>query len=168
MEDNLAVARVESDAEPHRRRAAHLYGLIITGAVLATAPDSYRLIRVALILAGTLAVYWAAETYAHWNAKRAHVGRPLNAGERRQIMLDGWPMVAASGVPLLCLAIEAVLGLETSVAIRITLVINSVLLFGAGWQTGKASGLTGSRLLLDCAFAGLLGVAMIVLKTLLH
>ena len=61
----------------HRRRAANLYGLIISGAVLATAPDDIRLARVALLLFGTLLVYWAAETYVHWIAtsRAMSVGR---------------------------------------------------------------------------------------------
>jgi len=33
-------------SDPHRRRAGHLYGLIISGAVLATAPDDFRLARI--------------------------------------------------------------------------------------------------------------------------
>ena len=168
MEDDVTAVRAVPEADRHRRRAAHLYGLIITGAVLATASDSYRIGRVALILLATLAVYWAAESYAHWNAARAHVRRPLNRAEQRMILHDGWPMVAASGVPLLCLALEAVVGVETSVAIKITLAVNSVVLFVTGWQMGRDAGVTGSRLFIDSAIAGLLGLSLIVLKSLLH
>ena len=168
MQDDVTAVRDVPEADPHRRRGAHLYGLIITGAVLATASDSYRIGRVALMLLATLAVYWAAETYAHWNVTRAHRGRPLNRAERRMIMYDGWPMVAASGVSLLCLALEAVVGVETSVAIRITLAVNAVVLFVTGWQLGKDAGLTGRRLVFDSALAGLLGVSLIAFKSLLH
>ena len=45
-------------SDPHRRRAAYLYGLIISGAVLATAPDEFRLIRVGVLLLVTLCIYW--------------------------------------------------------------------------------------------------------------
>ena len=76
----------EPEADPHRRRAAHLYGLIVTGAVLATASDDFRLSRVALLLLSTLAIYWAAESYVHWTATRAHLRRPLSSDERRMIM----------------------------------------------------------------------------------
>ncbi|MGD9954522.1 MAG: hypothetical protein AB7V23_00495, partial [Candidatus Nanopelagicales bacterium] len=54
--------------DPHRRRSAHLYGLIVSGAVLATAPESFRISRVAFMLVATLAIYWIAETYVHWIA----------------------------------------------------------------------------------------------------
>src|SRR4051794_22779975 len=116
MEDYVAPYPEGAEADHHRRRAAHLYGLIVTGAVLATASDDFRLSRVALLLLSTLAIYWAAETYVHWSATRAHVHRPLTPDERRMIVRDGWPLVAACAVPMLCLTLEALLQVETSVA----------------------------------------------------
>jgi len=155
-------------SDPHRRRAAHLYGLIISGAVLATAPDEFRLVRVAVLLLGTLCIYWAAETYVHWMASRTLLRRDLTREERRGVALDGWPLVAASAIPLAALALEALLGIETKVALDITLAVNAVMLFVIGWRMGKVSGLTGPRLVLAAGIAGLLGVTMIALKTLMH
>lgn len=152
----------------HRRRASHLYGLIISGAVLATAPDDFRLARVAVLLLFTLCIYWAAETYVHLMAARTLLRRDLTGAERRGIVVDGWPLVAASAIPLAALAIEALLGMETKIALDITLGVNSVLLFVVGWQMSKAGGLSGARLVLSATVAGLLGFTMIVLKTLLH
>ena len=83
-------------------------------------------------------------------------------------MRDGWPLVAACAVPLLCLTLEALLGVETSVALDVTLALNALLLFFTGWQMGEAGGLTGARLALSSLVAGLLGVALIALKSLLH
>ena len=155
-------------SDPHRRRAAHLYGLIISGAVLASAPDEFRLVRVAVLLLGTLCIYWFAETYVHLMAARTHLRRMLTRPERRHIVVDGWPLVAASAVPLTALAIEAVLGMETKVALDLTLAVNAVMLFLVGWRMGKVSGLTGGRLVFAAGVAGLLGVTMIGLKTLMH
>jgi len=154
--------------DPHRRRAGHLYGLIISGAVLATAPDEFRLVRVAVLLLGTLCIYWAAETYVHWMASRTLLRRDLTRDERRSIVVDGWPLVAASAVPLAALALEAVFRVETKIALDITLAVNAVLLFVIGWRMGRDSGLTGPRLVLAAGVAGLLGVTMIALKTLMH
>ena len=53
-----------------RSKASALYGLIIAGAVLATASPTARLGFVALSLVATLAVYWIAETYVHFMAER--------------------------------------------------------------------------------------------------
>ena len=53
------------------------------------------------------------------------------------IVRDGWPLVAACGVPLLFLGLEALVGMETSVALDLTLAVNAVLLFIIGWQMGE-------------------------------
>ncbi len=155
-------------SDPHRRRASHLYGLIISGAVLATAPDELRLARVAVLMLGTLCIYWLAETYVHWMAARTLRRRDLTGPERRAIVVDGWPLVAASAIPIAALALEAVLGFDTKTALDVTLALNAVLLFVIGWRMGKVSGLTGAKLVAAAAVAGLLGVTLIGLKTLMH
>jgi hypothetical protein len=168
VDGDLTEAKSDQAADHHRRRAAHLYGLIVSGAVLATAPEDIRLFKVAIILLCTLGIYWAAETYVHWIAARTHVQRDLSPEERRKIIADGWPLVAACAVPLMFLGAEALLGVETSVALDVTLAVNSVLLFIVGWQMGTAGGLQGVRLLLSAGVTGLLGAALIALKTLMH
>jgi hypothetical protein len=164
--EDEAVHAVQAD--PHRRQAAHLYGLIVSGAVLATAPDDFRLARVAFLLLGTLCIYWAAETYVHWMAARSVLQRDLRPVERRAVVRDGWPLVAACGVPLLLLFLEALFGMETKTALDLTLAVNAGLLFVLGWQMGRVSGLRGTRLVIASVSAGLLGILMIVLKTQLH
>ncbi len=136
--------------------------------MLATAPEDLRPIRVALLVLSTLAIYWAAETYVHWIATRTQARRPLSRDERLMIVRDGWPLVAACAVPLICLTVEALLGVETSVALDVTLALNAGLLFVTGWHMGVTGGLTGWRLALASAIAGLLGIALIVFKSLLH
>jgi hypothetical protein len=168
MEEFATQSHEAATGDQHRRRAAHLYGLIVSGAVLATAPEDFRLIRVAVLLFGTLVIYWAAETYVHWIAARSVVQRHLTGPERRAIVRDGWPLVASCAVPVAFLFVEALLHVQTSVALDITLVVNLLLLMGVGWQMSRASGLTGAALVASVGATGLLGAAMIVLKTLLH
>ncbi len=115
-----------------------------------------------------MSIYWAAETYVHWIAARTLVQRALHRDERRRIVADGWPLVAASGVPLLFLLLEALAGLETSVALDLTLAVNAVLLFVVGWQMGKAGGLAGAQLALSVGATGSLGLVLIALKALMH
>ena len=153
--------------ESHRRRASYLYGLIVTGAVLATS-DGARLSLVAAGLLGTLLIYWAAETYVHWMTARAVHRRDLTTEERRQVVVEGWPLVTACTVPLVLLLVEAALDVEPGRAIRVALGVNAVLLVMVGYAMSRASGLTGWRLLVSAAAAGLLGIAVIVLKSLLH
>jgi hypothetical protein len=154
--------------DAHRRRASHLYGLVVTGAVLATAPDDISIRRVALLLLGTLGIYWVAETFVHWTATRTVLHRDLTGHERRTVVLDGWPLVAASGFPLALLFVEALFRVQTAIAVNVALAATVVLLVLVGYQMGSSGGLRGLRLMGASAFVGLLGVAMIVLKTLLH
>jgi hypothetical protein len=168
MEPDVTPAVSEPAGDPHRRRAAHLYGLIVSGAVLATAGDELRLVRVAIILFSTLLIYWAAETYVHWMAARTHLQRGLQRRELRAIVRDGWPLVAACAVPMLCLGLEAILGIETALALDLTLAVNAVLLFVVGWQMAGSGGLAGMRQAVAAATAGLLGLALIALKALMH
>jgi hypothetical protein len=168
MENDVIAAETVPAADDHRRRAAHFYGLIVSGAVLATAPDDFRLVRVAIILLGTLLIYFAAETYVNWLAARSVVRRDLTAAERRQIVLDGWPLVTACVVPVVFLALEAIAGVDTSLALDLALALNAALLFHVGWRMGRAEELSGGRLALSVVAPGLLGVALIALKTLTH
>jgi hypothetical protein len=154
--------------DAHRRRASHLYGLVVTGAVLATAPDDFRIRRVALVLLGTLAIYWAAETFVHWTATRTVLQRDLTRHERRAVVLDGWPLVAASAAPLALLLVEALLQVDTGTAVNLALVATILMLLVVGYRMGKTGGLRGIRLVAAATLVGLLGVAMITLKALLH
>jgi hypothetical protein len=151
-----------------RRRTSYVYGLIVGGAVLATAPEDFRLVRVAFSLFATLVVYWAAETYVHWITVRTLAGRALTRTELGEVVRDGWPLVAACGVPVAFLAAEALFQVETALAVDLALALNAVLLFIVGWRMGRASNLTGLSLVVASAAAGLLGVAMIALKIGLH
>jgi len=151
-----------------RRRAAHLYGLIICGAVLASSSDTPRLVGVAAVLLGTLAIYWVAEAYTHWMAVRIVRRRPLTRAEQRSAVRDGLPLVAASVVPVLVLLLEALLRVDTARGVRIALWVNAVLLLSVGWRMSTEGGLVGWRRVGLATMTGLLGVAMVGLKSLLH
>lgn len=165
--DDASAATVPVEGQL-RRRAAHLYGLILCGAVLAASTDASRLFLVAAAMVGTLVVYWVAESYAHWMSARMVLGRGLTRAEERAAVLDGFPLVAASTIPVLVLLLEALLSIETSRALRIALWVNVLLLLAVGWRMSSAGGLRGWRRVGLTAMTGLLGIAMVVLKSLLH
>lgn len=166
--DPRGAGRHDAPGETYEQRSAYLYGLIITGSVLAAAPDDRGLVRIAALLGGTLAVYWCAETYAHMIAARTVARRPLRATERRAVLSKGFPFMAACTVPGLVLLAEAVLRVPTSVAVDIALLVNLCLLLVVGWRMSTAGGLRGGRRLSSTMIAGLLGVAMIGLKLAVH
>lgn len=152
----------------HRRRAAHLYGLIISGSVLASAPAEFGLVRIAMAVLATLVVYWSAETYAHWIAARTVHGRALNPSEERAVIADGWPLVAGSLAPVVVLLVEQLLHVEVSRGVDVALTVNLALLLVVGWRMSRAGGLRGWRHVGATLITGLLGIAMIALKLALH
>jgi hypothetical protein len=77
-------------------------------------------------------------------------------------------MVTASYLPVATLLVARGLGASTVGAAQIALIVAGVLLVIHGHAAGRAAGLNGIRLFAVTAMAGLLGVAMIVLKTLLQ
>lgn len=166
--DPLRAGSHSAPGESYEQRSAYLYGLIVTGSVLAAAPADGRLFQIAALLGGTLLVYWCAETYAHLIAARTLAQRPLHAAERRKVLAEGLPLVAACAVPGVVLLVEALLQVRPSVAIDVALIVNLALLLIVGWRMSTAGGMTGGRRLMATMTAGLLGFAMIGLKLSLH
>ena len=151
-----------------RTKASALYGLILAGAVLATAGPEARLAFVALSLVGTLTVYWIAETYVHLMAERQAVHHELSRSQMAAMSSNGLPLITVSTVPLIILLLAAVAGLSTALAEDIALYANTVLLVVAGFRMSRDAGLTGARLIASTLISGLLGLSMIVLKIVLN
>ncbi|WP_454855127.1 hypothetical protein [Promicromonospora soli] len=166
--DPRRIDPIHTPDESYQHRSAYLYGLVITGSVLAAAPEDIGLVRVVALLGGTLVVYWCAETYADLITARTRARRPLRAAERRELLAEGLPLVAACAVPGVVLLAEALLRVPPSVAVDVALVVNLALLLIVGWRMSTAGGMTGGRRLAATIVAGLLGFAMIALKLLLH
>jgi hypothetical protein len=151
-----------------RRRAAFFYGLIVCGAVLAADPENIQAWLVGVALVGTVVVYWIAETYVHWVAARAPKRRGLTAAERWKTVADGFPLVLACGIPAGVVFIEAVAGVPTATAVQVALLVNVALLVVVGWLMSPTGRPLSPNRFGYAIVTGLLGVAMIGLKTLLH
>jgi hypothetical protein len=149
-----------------RRRAAGIYGAIITAAILDTAGD--RLPTGALVAAVviTLLVYWLAEEYAELLGEQAAGGKLPSRAYVRGALAATWPMVSASFLPLLALVLARLAGASASVAANIGLAAAIMLLTAHGWLAGRAAKLRGWRLLFAASVAAALGLVMIALKDL--
>ena len=79
-------------------------------------------------------------------------------------MAARWPMVAASYIPLLALAVARLAGASDSAAAWAGLIAALLLLVFHGWSAGRAARLEGKALLAVTLMAGALGVVMILLK----
>jgi hypothetical protein len=147
-----------------RRRAAGIYGIIITAAVLASAGKALSTPALAVAVFVTLLVYWAAEQYAELLGERAEHGHLPTWPRIRAGLGDTWTMVTACYVPVLALIAGRLLGASASMAANIALAVAVVLLIIHGWAAGRAAELRGIHLVVVTLIAGGLGAMMIVLK----
>jgi hypothetical protein len=148
-----------------RARAAGIYGTIVTAAVLATGgAGRVGVLSLALLVFGTLVVYWMAELYAEVLGEHVHEGRLPRGAELRSLIASSWHMVTASYVPLVVLVTAALLGLSVTAASYAALTATVLLLLFHGHAAGADAGLSGARLLGVTAIAGLLGILMVLLK----
>ena len=147
--------------------ASGIYGVIVGAAVMA-ASHADRILAVAVGVLVTLVVYWTAERYARLVAARIHDERRPDWGQVRHELTHGWEIVSASGIPLVVLVVASALGAQLYAAVLAALVASTVLLCLAGWEVGRDGRLTVRERLVSAGVAGLFGVAMVLLKSLLH
>jgi len=141
--------------------------VIVGAAVLATAHAESAVGTVLAVLV-TLIIYWAAERYARLVAERIHRGHRPDRRQVRRQLTAGWEIVTASALPLIVLVVLRLFGADLNVAVGWALAGSTLLLCVAGWEIGRHGQLTGLERLVSAVTAGMFGVLMILLKTLLH
>jgi hypothetical protein len=154
--------------DPGRRRAAGIYGTVVTAAVIAAGGNQLSTTELEVTVLVTLVVYWLAEQYAELLGEHTHDGRLPRKDQVLSSLAGAWPMVSASFIPLISLLVARLAGSSASGAAAIALVITVVLLIVHGYTAARAAGFNGVRLLAVTGTAGLLGVVMVVLKALLQ
>ena len=152
------------DRTPGPRRAAGIYGTIVTAAVLAAAGDHVPTLPLAVSIVVTLLVYWLAEEYAEILGEQIEGGRLPTWRDVRGPLAATWPMVSSSFIPLLALVLARLLGASPSSAASAALATAVVLLVIHAWSAGRAARLRGRQLLVITSLAAALGLLMIVLK----
>lgn len=158
------TSSTRATAAPERRRAAGVYGAIVTAAIIAAAGGSLRTAGLAIAIVVTLLVYWVAEEYAELLSARAENGRLLARRHVREELATTWPMVSASFGPVVTLLVARLCGASDRVAADIGLGAAILLLVGHVWSAGRAANLRGMRLIVTTCIAFALGVVMVVLK----
>ena len=149
-----------------RRRAAGIYGAIITAAILDTARG--RLSTAALVVAVvvTLLVYWLAEEYAELLGEQVAGERLPSWAYIRHALATTWPMITASYAPLLALVLARLAGASALTAANVGLAVAILLLAIHGWWAGRAARLHGRRLVAVTSVAVALGLVMVALENL--
>ena len=163
-DDGIRTASQQARPQAGRRRAAGIYGTIITAAVLASAGKALPTAALAVAVLVTLLVYWAAEQYAELLGEQAEHGHLPTWPRIRSGLAGTWTMVTACYIPVLALIAARLLGVSASVAANIALAVALALLIIHGWAAGRAAELRGNQLVVVTLIAGGLGAMMIVLK----
>lgn len=152
-----------------RRRAAGIYGAIVTAAILAaTSGLTTAALVVAVVV--TLVVYWLAEEYAELLGEQIEDGRLPSLARIGHALADTWPMVTASFLPLAAVVVARLAGATALTAANVGLAVVVLLLGLHSWSAAYAARLTGWRLAGAAATAVALGLVMVLLKNavLLH
>lgn len=149
-----------------RRRAAGIYGAVVTAAVIAAVGEQLRTSLLIVTVVVTLLVYWIAEQYAELLGEHTVEGHLPTRSQIRAGLASTWPMVGASYAPLLALILARFAGASALTAANIGLAAAVVLLVYHGWSAGRAANLQGKTLLVATSVAAALGMMMIVLKDL--
>ncbi|HEX5145590.1 MAG TPA: hypothetical protein VFV85_01100 [Conexibacter sp.] len=149
--------------------AAAVYGSILAAGVVASLAVGHATKgEMTIALGGTLLIFWLAHVWSEAIADRMQDPRPYSWRRLRAVAAWHWPMVQASLVPLAAfvLADLGVWGLGT--AITVALSVSIVQLVGWGIAVGRRTFDHWPAALLSGAVDGLLGVLIVVLKTLVH
>ncbi len=149
-----------------RRRAAGIYGAIITAAIIDTAGDHLPTAALVVSVVVTLLVYWLAEEYAELLGEQVQGGRLPSRAHILGALAATWPMVSASYLPLLALVLARLAGASTPAAANVGLAAAIVLLTIHGWWAGRAAQLRNWQLFFATSVAAALGLVMILLKDL--
>jgi hypothetical protein len=147
-----------------RRRAAGIYGAIITAAILDAAGGTIPTDALVVAVLATLVVYWLGEEYAELLGEQVEGGIVPSWAHIREELGATLPMVSASYLPLLALVLARVAGASALAAANVGLITAALLLTFHAWSAGRSARLRGWQLLLAVSIAAGLGLAMIVLK----
>jgi hypothetical protein len=156
----------QEQARAGRRRAAGIYGAIITASIMTAAGGKLSTLALGLSVLVTLVVYWLAEQYAEILGEHAAGGHLPTWAYIKDALRSSWPIVSASFVPLVALAVAAVAGASRSAAASAGALTAVVLLTFHGWTAGRSAQLHGWQLAITTSVAAVLGLAMVALKNL--
>ena len=140
----------------------------MTAAIIAAGGSQLSTWALAVTIVVTLVVYWLAEEYAELLGEQTRGGRLPSMDVVRSSLAAAWPMVTASLLPLAALGLARLCGASSVNAAWVALGMAVVLLVFHGYGAARAAGLRGIRLVTVSATAGVLGLVMVLLKSLLQ
>ncbi|MET7992017.1 hypothetical protein ABZU76_14020 [Amycolatopsis sp. NPDC005232] len=155
------------DRSAGRRRAAGIYGVIVTAAILTAVGGQLSTLSLAVAVVVTLLVYWTAEEYAELLGEEVEDGKLPSRAQVAAELRATWPMVTASFGPIAALLLARLAGASPVAAANTGLAVAVVVLTYHAWSAARVAHLRGMALIVTTCAAGLLGVVMILLKNLI-
>jgi hypothetical protein len=149
-----------------QRRAAGIYGAIITAGLMTAAGGKLSSPALAASVVITLVVYWLAEQYAEILGEQATHGQLPSLSRVRRGLAGTWPIVSASFAPIAALVLAWLAGASAAGAANTGVTVAVILLTFHGWTAGRAAELRGWQLAAATAVAAALGILMVALKNL--
>ena len=149
--------------------AGLLYGAVVSAATLGVLAGSHESTRVAVATLGVLLVYWSAHVYIHSFSKQLKGVHPGLFVKRTKDSAREEVGVLVGGLPALAVYVILVAaGVEPPTAGYISLFFVVVLLVTVAYLGALRVGLSHRIALVEAAGAGSFGVAIVLMKALLH
>jgi hypothetical protein len=149
--------------------AAAIYGSILVAALVATLDAEHATAgAMSVAVLSTMVVFWIAHVWADAVAERVSDPAPLSVARVRRIARVQWPMVQTAIGPLVALLLADAGAWSLHVAVDIALAVSVVQLTAWGVVIGFRAASSWPAALLSGFVDGMLGVAIVVLKTLVH
>lgn len=163
-------ARTGERPRPTRNPAGAVYGTVLAGSLIAAegGRDPVDVPRMLLVVLLTQLVYWLAHIYADLVALRIEEERRPRRAEVLHLLRENWSLVAASSGPLLVIAGATLIGVPADTAVLAGLWAIAALLVLWALVAGRRARMGGAELALYTLLSAAFGVALVLLKLLLH
>ncbi|MDQ6805085.1 MAG: hypothetical protein M3065_08965 [Actinomycetota bacterium] len=163
------ATRVIDWLEPDHNPAGVVYGTLIVGAVLAT--ESVRRETLLDTIGATLLallLYWLAHSYAQTLGDRLERQIPLSASGILRSLVRDRAIIRGAIVPILALLIASAIGASLASAVLVAVWTASATIVTFEVVAGIRARLRGRELVLQICAGGVMGLAIIGLRTVLH
>ena len=152
-----------------RNPASAVYGTITVGALLAAESahaETYAKSVAAVLI--TMVVYWLADSYAIYVGERLRSGGSIRVSRLLATMRHELAILAGATVPLATLVLCWLAGVSLSSALNAAVWACAAVIVATELVAGLRAHLTTRQLLAQSALGALLGLAIVVMRALLH
>jgi len=172
MSDSDRAGRTATAAlVPDRERASSaIYGtILVTAVIVALSEDPNASAReLAEAVATTTVVFWLAHAYSDYIGRRAATRDPARWETIRLALARDVAMLGSAVLPLVALLLGAAGAVTRNQAVTIALVIGIIELFVGGFLASRGPASNLLRSVTIGLFNCVLGLAIVVLKALIH